>query len=386
MPNSYVEYSSGLTETTYSIPFNYIAIDDVAVKGFDGSNWSDLTVASRDASAKTVTLDAAPSAYQKIRVWRNTSTEQLVDFQNGSRLSERDLDTAYQQGLFVAQEVSENASTEVEGIGPQGPQGIQGPAGTDPFDESGNLVVTNGSVGVKTTPTVDLTIAGSAASSQIQLSGSDTSTYNRIYGDNSGIMILSADAGNTAAGSSMRFNVDASERMRIDQSGNFGLGRTDPVQRLDVYNATNNQWTCRLRHDGFSGVNYFLQFDHGGGVIGAVTGNGSSVTYATTSDYRLKENVVDITDGITRVKQLEPKKFNFIADAGTTVDGFIAHEAQVVVPESVTGTKDEVDDEGNPVMQGIDQAKLVPLLTAALQEAIAKIEDLETRVEALENA
>ena len=141
MPNSYVEYSSGLTETTYSIPFNYIAIADVAVKGFDGSNWSDLTVASRDASAKTVTLDAAPSAYQKIRVWRNTSTEQLVDFQNGSRLSERDLDTAYQQGLFVAQEVSENASTEVEGIGPQGPQGIQGPAGADPFDSSGNILV-----------------------------------------------------------------------------------------------------------------------------------------------------------------------------------------------------------------------------------------------------
>lgn len=148
MPNSYVEYSSGLTETTYSIPFNYIAIADVSVKGFDGSDWSDLTVASRDASAKTVTLDVAPSAYQKIRVWRNTSTEQLVDFQNGSRLSERDLDTAYQQGLFVAQEVSENASTEVEGIGPQGPQGIQGEAGADPFDDDGNLLVGKTSSGV----------------------------------------------------------------------------------------------------------------------------------------------------------------------------------------------------------------------------------------------
>lgn len=131
MANSYVEYSSGLTATTYNIPFNYISIDDVLVKGYNGSNWSDLTVASRDASAKTVTLDTAPSAYQKIRVWRNTSTAQLVDFQNGSRLSERDLDTAYQQGLFVAQEVSENASTEVEGVGQQGPQGIQGPAGAD---------------------------------------------------------------------------------------------------------------------------------------------------------------------------------------------------------------------------------------------------------------
>jgi hypothetical protein len=129
MPNSYVEYSSGLTATTYNIPFNYISIDDVLVKGYNGSAWSDLTVASRDASANTVTLSGAPSAYQKIRVWRNTSTSQLVDFQNGSRLSERDLDTAYQQGLFVSQEVSENASTVVESAGPQGPQGIQGAAG-----------------------------------------------------------------------------------------------------------------------------------------------------------------------------------------------------------------------------------------------------------------
>jgi hypothetical protein len=131
MANSYVEYSSGLTATTYSIPFNYIAITDVNVKGYNGSTWTDLTIADTDNTAKTVELSAIPSSYTKIRVWRNTSTAQLVDFQNGSRLSETDLDTAYQQGLFVAQEVSENASTEVEGIGPQGPQGIQGPAGND---------------------------------------------------------------------------------------------------------------------------------------------------------------------------------------------------------------------------------------------------------------
>lgn len=134
MANSYIEYTSGLTATTYSVPFNFLSIDDVNVKGYNGSTWSDLTVSSRDASAKTVTLDGAPSAYQKIRVWRNTGTTQLVDFQNGSRLSESDLDTAYQQGLFVAQEVSENASTNIEGIGPQGPQGIQGVAGADGVD------------------------------------------------------------------------------------------------------------------------------------------------------------------------------------------------------------------------------------------------------------
>ena len=134
MANSYIEYNQNLSETTYDVPFNVLSIDDVNVKGYDGTTWSDLTVYERDAVAKTVKLDTAPSAYQKIRVWRNTGTTQLVDFQNGSRLSESDLDTAYQQGLFVAQEVSENASTNIEGIGPQGPQGIQGVAGADGVD------------------------------------------------------------------------------------------------------------------------------------------------------------------------------------------------------------------------------------------------------------
>ena len=129
MANSYIEYTSGLTATTYSVPFNFLSIQDVNVKGYNGTTWSDLTVSSRDATAKTVTLSGAPSAYQKIRVWRNTGSTQLVDFQNGSRLSESDLDTAYQQGLFVAQEVSENASTNIEGIGPQGIQGIKGDKG-----------------------------------------------------------------------------------------------------------------------------------------------------------------------------------------------------------------------------------------------------------------
>jgi len=121
-------------------------------------------------------------------------------------------------------------------------------------------------------------------------------------------------------------------------------------------------------------------------LVGSITSTTTSTAYNETSDYRLKENVVNLDGAIDRVKQLTPRRFNFIADADTTVDGFIAHEAQAVVPEAVTGTQDEVDDEGNPVYQGIDKSKLVPLLTAALQEAIAKIETLETKVTALENA
>ena len=118
--------------------------------------------------------------------------------------------------------------------------------------------------------------------------------------------------------------------------------------------------------------------------VGRISVTTSSTSYVTSSDHRLKENVVELTGAKARLQQLAVKRFNFIVDPDTTVDGFLAHEAQAVVPEAVTGTHNEVDADGNPVHQGIDQAKLVPLLTAALQEAFAEIAALTARVEALE--
>jgi len=128
----------------------------------------------------------------------------------------------------------------------------------------------------------------------------------------------------------------------------------------------------------------FLDGSGGGTERGSITTNGTSTAYNTTSDYRLKENVIDLTGAADRVQQLAPKRFNFIADADKTVDGFLAHEVADIVPEAITGTHNEVDADGNAVMQGIDQSKLVPLLTAALQEALTKIDALETRIVALE--
>jgi len=148
------------------------------------------------------------------------------------------------------------------------------------------------------------------------------------------------------------------------------------------------------------------QFYNPNGLVGTIATSGSSTSYNTSSDYRLKENVIPLTGAAERLNQLQVRRFNFIADPDTTVDGFIAHEAQAVVPEAVTGTQDEIevwkegeelpdgvsvgdnklDEDGNtiPVYQGIDQSKLVPLLTAALQEALAKIETLETANASLE--
>ena len=124
-------------------------------------------------------------------------------------------------------------------------------------------------------------------------------------------------------------------------------------------------------------LRYHFEFGNSTGVTGRITTSGSSTSYGTSSDYRLKENVVAMTDATDRLKQLNPSRFNFIADADTTVDGFLAHEVQAVVPEAVTGTKDAVDEDGNPEYQGIDQSKLVPLLVATIQELEARITALE---------
>ena len=134
-------------------------------------------------------------------------------------------------------------------------------------------------------------------------------------------------------------------------------------------------------------------FANGNGLVGKISTNGSTTTYHTSSDYRLKENAVPISDGIARLKTLKPYKFNFKADPSTTLDGFFAHEVSSAVPEAVDGEKDELYTEdylgykvGDQKLQTLDSSKLIPLLTAALKEAIAKIETLEAEVAALKGS
>ena len=129
-----------------------------------------------------------------------------------------------------------------------------------------------------------------------------------------------------------------------------------------------------------------FQTSHYGGERGYIGVTLGGTSYNSSSDYRMKQDVVDMTGAIDRVKLFLPKRFKWKEDPTYTVDGFLAHEAATVVPESVNGEKDAVDSNGDPVYQVIDQSKLVPVLTAALKEAIAKIEILEAKVAALESS
>ena len=191
--------------------------------------------------------------------------------------------------------------------------------------------------------------------------------------------------GTTAAGAS-----SPTARVVIDSNGNTFLSSTAFSNKAGIqvasgfglkvlsYSTANTaEFECFAVS---TSTRYAISFTNPNGVVGSISTSASSTAYNTSSDYRLKENVIPVTDGITRLQQLKPSRFNFIADPAKTVDGFLAHEVQTIVPEAITGEKDAVDDEGNPQYQGIDQSKIVPLVVAALQEAIAKIETLEQRL------
>lgn len=120
-------------------------------------------------------------------------------------------------------------------------------------------------------------------------------------------------------------------------------------------------------------------------IVGSIVTSGAGTNFNTTSDYRVKEDIVAIDSPITKIMSLNPVNFKFIGNGNTRVDGFIAHEVQAILPYAVTGNKDEVDELGNNVLQSMDSSRIVPVLTAALQEAVAKIDQLELRLAALEN-
>ena len=203
-------------------------------------------------------------------------------------------------------------------------------------------------------------------------SGAKNTILGKYNGNQGGLDIR------TASNNIVLSDGDGNPRVRIDSNGKLGVNRVSPGAYISSANTVGSY--CYESVAVFQGgVYYHFDFKAGSTVVGTITSSGSSTSYNTSSDHRLKENVSYTWDATTRLKQLKPARFNFIADADTTVDGFLAHEAQAVVPEAVHGTHNEVDDDGNAVMQGIDQSKLVPLLVKTIQE-------LEARITALEGA
>ena len=174
----------------------------------------------------------------------------------------------------------------------------------------------------------------------------------------------------------LRFYTNSSERMRIDSSGNLlvnttsGYGATKLVVSSDTTTA-NPLAVINTRST--AATDYSIIFNRNGSIVGSVQTSLSATSYVTSSDYRLKENITPMTGALEKVAQLKPVTYSWKAD-GSDGQGFIAHELQAVVPDCVTGEKDAVDADGNPVYQGIDTSFLVATLTAAIQELKAEFD------------
>lgn len=249
---------------------------------------------------------------------------------------------------------------------------------------------------------------------------------------------------NESATGSLLFLTSSTNRLAIHTNGNVGIGTSNPASKLHVAgtdavirsdgaifsqgnitigttttpNGTSSYGSAfiiassdkRVLHQAASstGGQAVQLYYNPNGLVGNISISGSSTSYNTSSDYRLKELDIPLTGAMERVKALRPINFAWKAD-GSRVDGFFAHELAEVVPGAATGTRDAMCDEeyevtpavldsegveiteavtgtrSVPDYQSIDMSKLVPLLTAAIKEQQILINTLTARIDALEN-
>ena len=236
---------------------------------------------------------------------------------------------------------------------------------------SGALSATTGTFsGVITAP------AGSAAAPAITTSGNT----------NTGISFPATDV--------VALNAAGAERMRVTQAWGVLIETTaNPSSSVSGLRFVKggNQMYASWSHGPQTSTSEYIYWQNGNGIVGSISSNGSTTSYNTSSDYRLKDNVSPISNALATVALLKPVTYTWKAD-GTAGQGFIAHELQAVVPDAVTGEKDAVNEDGSIKSQGIDTSYLVATLTAAIQELAkatseqqALIENLTTRLSALEN-
>ena len=266
-------------------------------------------------------------------------------------------------------------------------------------DNSGSLVLQTNSgttaltidtsqrVGIGTaSPSEKLHVVGSIASSDVFIPLNSTTAIGYIGNSNPITGGSSTNVGIRAESAMLFATGGATERMRIDSSGNVLVGKT-ALPSSSVYgfaiNASSNNFQYLMNSVGTTGGGTHFEFYNPNGKVGNINTSGSGTSYVTTSDYRLKENVAPMTGALDKIAQLKPVTYKWKID-GSDGQGFIAHELQAIVPDCVTGEKDAVDAEGNPEYQGVDTSFLVATLTAAIQEQQTIINDLKARIETLE--
>jgi hypothetical protein len=239
----------------------------------------------------------------------------------------------------------------------------------------------SGNVGIGTSsPTANLHVRNTGGNATFKLEYGAGGTISQIIGANSEMSLQAAGA------SSITAYTNATERMRIDSSGNLLVGNTVQLGSGKTCISFTPGVTTGLAFSqsiDTSAPTPIIFLNAAGSSIGSVATTATTTTYATSSDYRLKNTIAPMTGALDKVALLKPVTYKWNAD-NSDGQGFIAHELQEVCPQAVTGEKDAVDAEGKPQYQGIDTSFLVATLTAAIQELKAIVDAQAVRIAALE--
>jgi hypothetical protein len=367
-----------------------------------------------DGNADTLFLENTTST--GLTIGSSTTGEGAIQFSDSDDADVGKIQYAHSSNLMTFRTNGANRmfidSSGNVGIGTSSPDcKLEVDAGTTASVFAPAMIITSSTGGAGGATPIDLRHSTNSSSGfRIQISGS--------AGSNNAIL-------NLIENSAMIFATNNTQRMRIDNVGRILINTTSHIGNSPYLNIANTYTNSGMAiKSNTANAHHAIEFHNTNGQVGFINTSGTSTVYSTSSDYRLKENVVEMTNATDRLKQLQPKRFNFIADEDTTVDGFLAHEVSNIVPEAISGEKDATktkekvvvdfngniiaenieqadwetgkiaDENGNteypidstweatkvvPVYQGIDQSKLVPLLVKTIQE-------LENRITTLENA
>ena len=200
----------------------------------------------------------------------------------------------------------------------------------------------------------------------------------RMRIDNAGI-VFNEDGGDQ----DFRVESDTDTACFFVDAGNNTVcfGSSSPQQAARFFTTVGTSKPGYLTQNLTTGsTNNVAQFmSNGESVIGTINATNTATAYNTSSDYRLKENVETLKDGLDRLNQLKPVQFTWTTD-GSLSEGFIAHEVEDLFPDAVSGEKDAVDEEGNIDPQQVDYGRITPLLVKAIQEQQEQIEELKAEV------
>jgi hypothetical protein len=204
------------------------------------------------------------------------------------------------------------------------------------------------------------------------------------FGTTTTAVTVYGSTGSAGITSALLFSTNSSERMRIDSTGYLFLNTTTGSNRFNIGWVPSGETAIVMKstNETYNGQAILFQ-NSSGGTSGYINQQTSSVSYNTSSDYRIKENVAPLSSGLTTIGELKPVTYNWKID-GAAGEGFLAHELQEVIPLAVSGEKDAVNEDGSIKPQGVDYSKIVVHLVAACQELSAKNDALEARLAALE--